>query len=69
MTPELQAKIVSWRRAAVDGTLTQEQMIEAIAALRAGRKSAAIASDTARTKAAKAAIPNADDLLAELKGL
>lgn len=66
---ELLANIATWRKAAIDGTLTQEQMREAIKALRAGRISASYASETARKKAAKVAIPSADDLLAELGGL
>ena len=65
-TPELQAKIAIWRQKAVDGTLTVEEMKEAILALRAGRVSAAHASEASRRKAAKVAIPSADDLLAEL---
>lgn len=65
-TPELQAKIAIWRAKAVEGTLTEEEMKEAILALRAGRTSAAHASDQARRTKAKAAIPSADDLLNEL---
>jgi hypothetical protein len=66
MTPELQAQIAIWRQKAADNTLTQEEMKAAIIALRAGRVSAAYASETARRKTAKVAIPSAVDLLAEL---
>ena len=67
-SPELQARISIWRQKAIDGTLTVEEMKEAIAALRAGRVSAAHASEASRKKTAKTAIPSADDLLAELGG-
>ncbi|MDE2097542.1 MAG: hypothetical protein KGL39_09875 [Patescibacteria group bacterium] len=66
VTPETQAKIAIWRQKAVEGTLTVEEMKEAIHLLRAGRIGAHIASDTSRRKKAKADIPSADDLLAEL---
>lgn len=66
MSPELQAKITIWRKRALEGSLSREEMAEAIQALREGRKSAAVSSAPARRAAAKAAIPNADDLLREL---
>lgn len=69
MNPELQSKIILWRQKAVEGTLTIEEMKEAITVLRAGRVGAAIASDASRRKKAKAVIPSADDLLGELEGL
>lgn len=65
-TPELQSKISIWRQKALEGTLSVEELKEAILALRAGRTSAAHASETARRTKAKAEIPSADDLLAEL---
>lgn len=68
-TPELAAKIAIWRQKALDGTLTVEEMKEAILARREGRISASYASDTARRKKAKAEIPSADALLSELEGL
>lgn len=68
-SPELQSKVAVWRQRAVEGTLTREEMREAIALLRQGRVGAAIASETSRKKSAKAAIPTATDLLAELDGL
>jgi len=65
-SPEVQSKISIWRQKALEGTLTLEEMKEAIVILRGGRVSAAHASEGARRKTAKAAIPSADDLLAEL---
>jgi hypothetical protein len=69
MNPELANKIAIWRQAALDGTLSVEDTREAILALRAGRVSASIASDTSRAKKAKVAIPSAEDLLSELGDL
>lgn len=66
MSPELQSKITLWRARAANGTLTQEEMREAIAALRADRIGAAIASDKSKRAKAKAEIPDAGDLLKEM---
>lgn len=66
MSPELQSKIALWRQKAVQGTLTQEEMREAILALRADRVGAAVASAASKRSKAKAEIPDADDLLAEM---
>ena len=66
MTPETQAKIAMWRSKAAEGTLTQEEMKEAILVLRGDRLSAAKASDSAKRKTAIKNIPSADDLLGEL---
>ena len=68
MTPELQSKIAVWRAKAADGTLSIEEMREAIVVLRAGRVSAAQASTASRQAKARTSIPNAMDLLASLKG-
>lgn len=68
---ELSAKISSWRLKAADGTLTLDEMKEAITHLRAGRvaaASAARASAGSRKKAA-VAIPAAADMLNELENL
>lgn len=71
-SPELQSKIAIWREKAIDGTITVEEMKEAVIALRAGRVSAAHASEGARAKKAATGKPtlslDADDLLAELGG-
>jgi hypothetical protein len=69
MSPELVSKIAIWRQQAAAGTLTQDQMKEAITALRADRVGAQVASDASRRKKAKTEIPSADDLLNELDGL
>lgn len=69
MTPEIQARIAIWRRKAIDGTLSDEEMKEAVDLLRAGRVTAAAASAASRSKRAVKIIPSADDLLDELKDL
>lgn len=69
---ELQAKIQLWRQKAREGTLTQEEMREAIAALRQDRIGAAGTSATSRERKAAARAQknvNSDDLLSELDGL
>ena len=67
---ELQSKIAAWRLKAADGTLTLDEMKEAIVHLRAGRLSAAVAASTAKkvsaTGAKKTIISNSDDLLDEI---
>ncbi len=72
-SPDLQAKIQLWRAKAREGTLTQDEMREAILALRRDRLSISTPS-TAGSKVNKAraitkAKPNGDDLLAELDAL
>lgn len=71
MTPEVQAKIANWRaRCAGQGDpMTLEEYKEAILILRGGRQQALKASDSSKRTKAKAAIPDADDLLSELGGL
>lgn len=66
MSPELQSKIATWRAKAVNGTLSPEEMKEAILALRADRVGAAVASAASKRTKAKAEIPSADDMLSEL---
>lgn len=67
---ELQSKISSWRLKAAEGTLTLEEMKEAITHLRAGRMQASLAAQAMkRTAAKKAVAPPASDLLDELEGL
>lgn len=63
------ARINELRRKAIEGTLTEADMIEGVQLLRADRRSAAVASETVRKKKAVAAIPDADTLLDELGGL
>lgn len=69
MTPELISKIAVWRSKADAGTLTIEEMKEAIEALRGNRRSASTSYEQARRAKAKVAIPAADELLKELEGL
>lgn len=66
---ELQQKIANWRRKAAEGTLTLDDMKEAILHLRQGRVAAANASAASKRKKAIAEIPAAADMLSELEGL
>lgn len=66
---ELQSKLAIWRQKAIDGTITQDELKEAVIAMRGERVSAHSASDTARRKRTIMAVPSAEDLLAELDGL
>ena len=70
MSPELNSKIAIWRAKCADGTITLDEYKEAIKALRGDRSSAHAASEASGKKraAAKAAIPDADDMLSELGG-
>lgn len=65
---DLQAKLAVWRRKAVDGTLSLDEMREAVRAIRGDRKVAHAVSDTSRAKKSqpKAVVPSADDMLDEL---
>lgn len=65
MNPDLQNQIAIWRRKAADGSLTEDEMRQAVIALRAGRVGAATAAARSKAKA-KAAIPTAESLLKEL---
>jgi hypothetical protein len=69
MSPELQSKIAHWRVKAVNGSMTPDDMREAIAALRADRVGAAVASATSKAGKVKAPPPDASSLLDELEGL
>ena len=66
MNPELMNKISQWRQKATAGTLSIEEMRDAVITLRMGRMSAANASSPARKKAPS---KSSDDLLRELEGL
>lgn len=68
-SPELNAKISVWRQSALDGTLSPEDLRQALDALRGERRGAAVASDKSRKAKAVREIPSADDLLNELEGL
>ena len=72
MPPEMSAQIQLWRQKAREGTLTQDEMRQAIAALRADRVGAAATSEKSREKKATArakANVNSDDLLSQLDDL
>ena len=67
MTPsELQSKMLLWRQQCIDGTITQEDLTTAMAALRGTRQAAAVATTAKKAAKAKAVIPSADDMLSEL---
>jgi hypothetical protein len=66
MSPELVSKFAIWRAKSLDGRLTEDDMREAIHALRQDRVGAQIASDKSRRAKAKMEIPSADDLLKEM---
>lgn len=68
-SPEVQARLAQLRAKLADGSITEEEMIEGVRLLRGDRKAAAQSSETAKRRKAVAAIPSADDLLAELGGL
>ena len=63
MTPEMEMKVAEWRHKAAMGTITVEEMIEAIKVVRGGRLAAAQASTTAKKATAKKVIVDADSLL------
>ena len=72
MSPEMNAKIQLWRQKAREGTLTQDEMKEAIAALRQDRIGASGRNEATRErKATTRAKKNisSEDLLNELDGL
>lgn len=69
VSPELSSKIASWRMRAAEGTLTLEEMKEAVRALRAGRVNSAAASAATKRKKAIAEIPHASDMLDELENM
>lgn len=66
ISPETQARIALFRQKAVEGTLSREDMKEAILLIRGDRRNAAAASDGARRARAKTEIRPAEDLLKEL---
>jgi hypothetical protein len=66
LPPETQARISLLRVKASEGTLTLEEMQEAVQLLREGRIGAAITSARSKSKAAAKKIKTADELLNEL---
>lgn len=69
ISAELQAKIAQWRLKAIEGTLTREEMAEAVTLLRGDRVAAAKSTDSARRTKAIKVIPSAADLLDEIGDL
>jgi hypothetical protein len=65
LSPDLSAKISIWRQKSLQGTITQEEMKEAIIALRQSRF-AAVGKSKETKKKAKTSARSADDLLSEL---
>ena len=66
MTPETNSKIATWRQKALEGTLSVEDLRQAIEVMRGDRRGASVASEASRRKKAKVVVPSAEDLLAEL---
>lgn len=62
---EMQIKLANWRDKARKGELTQDELREAISALREDRSRSVSAGVATKAKAKKAPI-SSDDLLAEL---
>ena len=72
LSPEAQVQVQLWRQKAREGTLTQDEMRQAIALLRQDRINAATTSAASREKKATTRAKknvNSDDLLSELDGL
>jgi len=65
----VQTKIAQIRLKIADGTVTEDELKEAVALMREGRVASAISSETAKRRVAIKEIPKADDLLKELDGL
>jgi hypothetical protein len=66
--PETNARIQVWRQKANAGKLSIEEMREAVAVLRGGRRSATEAS-AKRSSSSKRPAQSADDMLKDLEGL
>ena len=66
LSADSQSKIAEWRSKAAAGTLTLDEMREAIRLLRGERMTASTTATQAKRSAAKAAVPSGDDLLKEL---
>lgn len=66
LSPEMQAKVATWRQKAIAGTLSVEDMREAIVLLRSNRRSAAVSATEARRTKARKVVQSADDMLKDL---
>jgi hypothetical protein len=70
LSPEMLNKVAEWRAKSAAGTLTLDEMREAIVIMRGNRISAAkTAASSPSSKAKKGPARSADDLLGELEGL
>ena len=70
ISPELQSQIQTWRQKAAAGTLSIEEMRDAVAAMRGSRLSAAEAAAKSPSRSrAKSPTRSADDMLKDLGGL
>jgi len=66
MSSVISANIQLWRQKVADGTITKEELTEAIAAIRKERVGASVKSDTSRAKKAPKEAPNVGDMFNEL---
>jgi len=69
LTAESQARITQLRAKSSDGSITLEEMREAVRLIRGDRVSAQTASDSSKRSRAKAEIKSADEMLDELTGI
>lgn len=68
--PALESKIAEWRRKSADGTITLQEVREAIIAMRGGRVAAQeAAAASGKKSSSKKPARSADDMLGELGGL
>lgn len=70
-SPELLNQLAQWRQKSADGTITLEEMRQAIKILRANRESAGAVTAKSSKNGKKSSAPakSASDLLGELSGL
>lgn len=66
MSTVINSKLQLWRQKVADGSITLEEIKEAMAAIRKEREGASVRSDSAREKKAKAPAIDSDKLLGEL---
>lgn len=69
LTPEMQMKVIEWRRKVKDGTITLDEMKEAIKLLRENRVTVGVAPKKSRSTKVKPESIDSDALLNELGGL
>lgn len=69
MTPDIQSRIAILRQKCIDGTVTKEELIEALREMAQGRLAAVKASAASKKKAARAEVKPANEMLDELSEL